>query len=55
MIMILLQEFIHDEDTCYFSHCYPYTFSSLLALLDKLEQDEQSKRYIQQEVFDIVS
>jgi hypothetical protein len=38
-------EFTHENDTCYFSHCYPYSFSSLLAYIDTLE----NKKFINKE------
>ncbi|XP_069048451.1 cytosolic carboxypeptidase 2 isoform X3 [Lepisosteus oculatus] len=31
--------FPHDRDTCYFAHCYPYTYSNLRTYLSEIEQD----------------
>ncbi|XP_003384825.1 PREDICTED: cytosolic carboxypeptidase 2-like [Amphimedon queenslandica] len=42
-------EFVHDGDTVYFSHCYPYTFSSLLSFLDQLEEDTKSKKILKRQ------
>ena len=31
--------FQHDRDTCYFAHCYPYTYSDLLDDLRTLQME----------------
>ncbi|KAK1168785.1 cytosolic carboxypeptidase 3-like [Acipenser oxyrinchus oxyrinchus] len=31
--------FPHDKDTCYFAHCYPYTYSNLREYLSRISQD----------------
>uniref|UniRef100_A0A8D0L461 AGBL carboxypeptidase 3 n=1 Tax=Sphenodon punctatus TaxID=8508 RepID=A0A8D0L461_SPHPU len=37
-------QFPHDKDTCYFAHCYPYTYTNLQEYLAAISRDpEQSK------------
>jgi len=38
--------FKNDEDTVYFAHCYPYTYSDLKGYLTKLCEDENRKKYV---------
>jgi len=38
--------FSHDDDTCYLSHCYPYTYSDLQVYLDKLELNPECRSFI---------
>ena len=49
-VIIRLQVFTHENDICYFSHCYPYTFSYLLKFIDTLQENEKTRKYIQKEV-----
>jgi len=35
--------FKHDNDTAYFAHCYPYTYTDLCRYLDQLESDPKKK------------
>lgn len=35
--------FKHDNDTIYFAHCYPYTYTDLCRYLDALESDPKKK------------
>ncbi|NWS74582.1 CBPC2 carboxypeptidase, partial [Crotophaga sulcirostris] len=37
--------FPHDTDTCFFAHCYPYTYSELQHYLQALVRDPQRSRY----------
>ncbi|XP_066543208.1 cytosolic carboxypeptidase 3 [Amia ocellicauda] len=37
--------FPYDGDTCYFAHCYPYTYSNLRAYLSEIEQDPVRSRF----------
>ncbi|XP_077989987.1 uncharacterized protein LOC144444443 isoform X3 [Glandiceps talaboti] len=43
-------EFPHDNDTCYFAHCYPYTFTDLKEHIDSLMTDPDRKKYMKKEV-----
>ena len=36
-------QFKHDNDTVYFAHCYPYTYTDLCRYLDTLEADPKRK------------
>ena len=36
-------KFDHDDDTVYFAHSYPYTYSDLQRYLDDLEKDPQAR------------
>ncbi|XP_053576336.1 cytosolic carboxypeptidase 2 [Bombina bombina] len=38
-------EFPHDQDTCFFAHCYPYTFSDLQRDLQILTGDPERSQY----------
>ncbi|KAG8431546.1 hypothetical protein GDO86_018315, partial [Hymenochirus boettgeri] len=38
-------EFPHDDDTCYFAHCYPYTFSDLQRDLKSALSDPACSSY----------
>lgn len=49
IILLPLQEFPYSEDTCYFSHCFPYTYSQLLSYLSRLEHDTLKSHYISRE------
>jgi len=35
--------FDHPKDTCYLSHSFPYTFTTLMKYLDHLESDPKRK------------
>ncbi|XP_032300586.1 cytosolic carboxypeptidase 2 isoform X2 [Coturnix japonica] len=37
--------FPHDSDTCYFAHCYPYTYSDLQRYLQAVAADPARSRY----------
>ncbi|XP_072194120.1 cytosolic carboxypeptidase 2 isoform X2 [Excalfactoria chinensis] len=37
--------FPHDSDTCYFAHCYPYTYSDLQRYLRAVAADPARSRY----------
>ena len=36
----------HDNDTVYFAHCYPYTYTDLQIYLHKLQCDPKRSRYV---------
>ncbi|XP_071974769.1 cytosolic carboxypeptidase 2 isoform X4 [Engystomops pustulosus] len=38
-------EFPHDDDTCYFAHCYPYTYSDLNRDLQRWTSDPSRSQY----------
>ncbi|XP_068116492.1 cytosolic carboxypeptidase 2 isoform X2 [Hyperolius riggenbachi] len=38
-------EFPHDNDTCYFTHCYPYTYSDLHRDLQRWTSDPARSQY----------
>ncbi|XP_063800625.1 cytosolic carboxypeptidase 2 isoform X2 [Pseudophryne corroboree] len=38
-------EFPHDNDTCYFAHCYPYTYSDLHRDLQRWTHDPSCSQY----------
>uniref|UniRef100_A0A8C5WI56 Cytosolic carboxypeptidase 2 n=1 Tax=Leptobrachium leishanense TaxID=445787 RepID=A0A8C5WI56_9ANUR len=38
-------EFLHDNDTCYFAHCYPYTYSDLQKDLYCVASDPVRSQY----------
>ncbi|CAH2326030.1 cytosolic carboxypeptidase 2 [Pelobates cultripes] len=38
-------EFQHDDDTCYFAHCYPYTYSDLQRDLHSVANDPIRSQY----------
>ncbi|XP_072278006.1 cytosolic carboxypeptidase 2 [Pyxicephalus adspersus] len=38
-------EFPHDNDTCYFAHCYPYTYSDLQKDIQRLTSDPERSQY----------
>ncbi|NXG53676.1 CBPC3 carboxypeptidase, partial [Psilopogon haemacephalus] len=38
-------QFSHDQDTCYFAHCYPYTYSNLQEYLVSISKDEDKSRF----------
>lgn len=38
-------QFSHDQDTCYFAHCYPYTYSNLQEYLMAISKDEGKSRF----------
>ncbi|MEE6499192.1 hypothetical protein FKM82_003352 [Ascaphus truei] len=38
-------EFPHDQDTCYFAHCYPYTYSDLQRDLQSMASDPTRSQY----------
>ncbi|XP_069808017.1 cytosolic carboxypeptidase 3 isoform X2 [Dendropsophus ebraccatus] len=37
--------FPHSGDTCYFAHCYPYTYSNLQDYLAQIAKDPERSRY----------
>ncbi|XP_077142794.1 cytosolic carboxypeptidase 2 isoform X3 [Ranitomeya variabilis] len=37
--------FPHDDDTCYFAHCYPYTYSDLNRDLQRWTSDPERSQY----------
>ncbi|XP_071831159.1 uncharacterized protein [Apostichopus japonicus] len=43
-------QFPHDGDTCYFAHCYPYTYSDLQEYLLRLSNDPVRSKYCKQRV-----
>ena len=45
-----LQEFTHENDTCYLAHCYPYTFTDLKDHLDMLMSEPERRRCMKREV-----
>uniref|UniRef100_A0A8D0CDF7 AGBL carboxypeptidase 3 n=1 Tax=Salvator merianae TaxID=96440 RepID=A0A8D0CDF7_SALMN len=38
-------EFPHDRDTCYFAHCYPYTYSNLKDYLSAIARDKRRSKF----------
>lgn len=36
-------KFPYENDTVYFAHCYPYTYSDLQRYLNRLDQDPKKK------------
>ncbi|XP_048358394.1 cytosolic carboxypeptidase 3 [Sphaerodactylus townsendi] len=38
-------QFPHDRDTCYFAHCYPYTYSNLQDYLSAIARDPKKSRF----------
>ncbi|NXX82129.1 CBPC3 carboxypeptidase, partial [Urocolius indicus] len=38
-------QFPHDQDTCYFAHCYPYTYSNLQEYLATISKDPVKSRF----------
>lgn len=42
--------FPHDYDTCYLSHCYPYTYGDLQLYLDQLELNSECRPFIRRKV-----
>ncbi|MGH0143939.1 UNVERIFIED_CONTAM: hypothetical protein FKN15_011940, partial [Acipenser sinensis] len=47
--------FPHDKDTCYFAHCYPYTYSNLREYLSRISQDPVCSSFSDKEPFFIGS
>ncbi|XP_071804043.1 uncharacterized protein [Asterias amurensis] len=43
-------EFSYENDTCYFAHCYPYTFTDLREHIDLLLSDPERRRCTKREV-----
>ena len=43
-------DFSHDHDTCYLSHCYPYTYGDLQLYLDQLELNSECRQFIRRKV-----
>ena len=37
--------FPHDQDTCYFAHCYPYTYSNLQEYLVAISKDPVKSKF----------
>ncbi|XP_067090443.1 cytosolic carboxypeptidase 2-like [Osmerus mordax] len=37
--------FPYDQDTCYFAHCYPYTYSNLWTYLSEIERDPRRSSF----------
>ncbi|OPJ69067.1 cytosolic carboxypeptidase 3 isoform C [Patagioenas fasciata monilis] len=40
-------QFPHDQDTCYFAHCYPYTYSNLQEYLVAISKDPVKSKFCQ--------
>ncbi|XP_049638411.1 cytosolic carboxypeptidase 3 [Suncus etruscus] len=38
-------QFPHDKDTCYFAHCYPYTYSNLQEYLSSINNDPVRSKF----------
>ncbi|CAM9120534.1 unnamed protein product [Bubo scandiacus] len=38
-------QFPHDQDTCYFAHCYPYTYSDLQEYLVAISKDPVKSKF----------
>ncbi|XP_052523952.1 LOW QUALITY PROTEIN: cytosolic carboxypeptidase 3 [Tympanuchus pallidicinctus] len=38
-------QFPHDRDTCYFAHCYPYTYSNLQEYLVAISKDPMKSKF----------
>ncbi|XP_039210063.1 cytosolic carboxypeptidase 3 isoform X5 [Crotalus tigris] len=38
-------QFPHDRDTCYFAHCYPYTYSNLQDYLSAIARDPRRSKF----------
>nr|XP_009938482.1 PREDICTED: cytosolic carboxypeptidase 3 [Opisthocomus hoazin] len=38
-------QFPHDQDTCYFAHCYPYTYSNLQEYLGAISNDPVKSKF----------
>ncbi|XP_054843726.1 cytosolic carboxypeptidase 3 [Eublepharis macularius] len=38
-------QFPHDRDTCYFAHCYPYTYSNLQDYLSTIARDPKRSKF----------
>ncbi|XP_040584664.1 cytosolic carboxypeptidase 3 isoform X2 [Mesocricetus auratus] len=38
-------QFPHDKDTCYFAHCYPYTYTNLQEYLSGINSDPVRSRF----------
>ncbi|NXS63731.1 CBPC3 carboxypeptidase, partial [Brachypteracias leptosomus] len=38
-------QFPHDQDTCYFAHCYPYTYSNLQEYLVAISNDPVKSKF----------
>ncbi|XP_033018639.1 cytosolic carboxypeptidase 3 isoform X3 [Lacerta agilis] len=38
-------QFPHDRDTCYFAHCYPYTYSNLQDYLATIARDPRRSKF----------
>ncbi|KFP25686.1 Cytosolic carboxypeptidase 3, partial [Colius striatus] len=38
-------QFPHDRDTCYFAHCYPYTYSTLQEYLANISKDRVKSKF----------
>nr|KAF6468867.1 ATP/GTP binding protein like 3 [Molossus molossus] len=38
-------QFPHNKDTCYFAHCYPYTYTNLQAYLSSINNDPVRSRF----------
>ena len=43
-------KFPNDEDTYYFAHCYPYTYSDLQDYLNEIQVDHEKSQYCKQKV-----
>ena len=42
--------FSHNHDTCYLSHCYPYTYGDLQSYLDQLELNSECRSFVRRKV-----
>ncbi|XP_066222270.1 cytosolic carboxypeptidase 3 isoform X1 [Saccopteryx leptura] len=38
-------QFPHDKDTCYFAHCYPYTYTNLQEYLSSIHKDPVRSKF----------
>ena len=42
--------FPHDHDTCYLTHCFPYTYYDLQTYLDQLELNPECRSFVRRKV-----
>ena len=43
-------EFVHDDDTCYLAHCFPYTYTDLQRFLTKIESDPRIRTILRRKL-----
>ncbi|XP_042648616.1 cytosolic carboxypeptidase 3 isoform X2 [Tyto alba] len=43
-------QFPHDQDTCYFAHCYPYTYSNLQEYLVAISKDPVKSKFCKRHI-----